>query len=163
MVQLTLSSSRVEFSRGKFDNWCVYIIKDGQKKKAPTDIDYFQFFKDLDENFPELNVYNVFVEIYNKTGKDLDLSVIEYICQVATNNDFEMDTLIRRKLEGYLVVIYMAMIAEENKANTKLGKRIKRLGMHNLLEDGMTAEESANASRGFPWRELDERMKDRGF
>jgi hypothetical protein len=57
----------------------------------------------------------------------------------------------------------MGMVSEENYPNTILGKRIKRLGVHQLLFDGMTAEEAANWSRDKPWRELDKASKDWGF
>lgn len=32
-------------------------------------------------------------------------------------------------------IIYLGMVAEENKLGTKLGKRIKRLGIHQVLYD----------------------------
>lgn len=43
-------------------------------------------------------------------------------------------------MEIWLNVLYAGMIAEENKENAVLGKRIKRLGMHQVLPDEMPPE-----------------------
>jgi hypothetical protein len=40
------------------------------------------------------------------------------------------------------------MVAEENYPGTKLGKRLKRLGVHQILIEGMKVETAANWSRG---------------
>jgi hypothetical protein len=55
------------------------------------------------------------------------------------------------------------MIAEENKENTHLGKRIKRLGMHQLLVEQADPLIVANYSRGMSWRAIDADCKARGF
>jgi hypothetical protein len=55
------------------------------------------------------------------------------------------------------------MIAEENKENTKLGKRIKRLGMYQTLVEKLDPFLAANFSRGMKWQEIDEECHKRGF
>ena len=55
------------------------------------------------------------------------------------------------------------MIAEENKAFTKLGKRIKRLGVYTLLIEKKPLKYSTNFMRGKRWREIDKLCKERGF
>ncbi len=60
-------------------------------------------------------------------------------------------------------ILYMGMLAEENKEGTRLGKRIKRLGVHKLLLEGQTVNESANFMRGMNWRQIDALCKERGF
>ena len=57
----------------------------------------------------------------------------------------------------------MGMLAEENKAFTRLGKRIKRLGMHKLLIENETVADAANFMRGMGWRQIDAMCKERGF
>ena len=66
-------------------------------------------------------------------------------------------------LELIYSILYMGMIAEENKENTILGKRIKRLGMYQTLIENVPAEISANYSRGMKWHELDKECNKRGF
>jgi hypothetical protein len=55
------------------------------------------------------------------------------------------------------------MIAEENKANAILKKRVKRLGVHQVLVLGMPPSEAAKFSNGKKWRDLDAIMKSNGF
>jgi len=55
------------------------------------------------------------------------------------------------------------MIAEERKANTRLGKRIKRLGIHALLMESVSVANAANFMRGMGWREIDRLCRERGF
>lgn len=60
-------------------------------------------------------------------------------------------------------IIYLGMVAEENKVGTKLGKRIKRLGIHQVLYDRYFPTAAANFSRGLPWTRIDNECKLRGF
>lgn len=55
------------------------------------------------------------------------------------------------------------MIAEENKDYAILKKRIKRLGMHQILIEKISPEKASNFSRGRNWRELDKICKEYGF
>jgi hypothetical protein len=55
------------------------------------------------------------------------------------------------------------MIAENNKLNTKLGKRIKRLGLHTLLIDGKSIDYSVSFMRGMSWKDIDLLCKSKGF
>lgn len=57
----------------------------------------------------------------------------------------------------------MGMIAENRKVNTRLGKRIKRLGVHEILIDNLTVNYAANNTRGIEWEEIDIMCKKRGF
>ena len=45
----------------------------------------------------------------------------------------------------------MGMITEENKRNTRLGKRIKRLGMHQVLIEEIQPAIAVNFSRVMGW------------
>ena len=58
-VSLECSNSKVIFDKGRFDAWCVYVVTE-REKVAPKDIDYFSFFKELDEKYSHLNVYDAF-------------------------------------------------------------------------------------------------------
>ncbi len=71
------------------------------------------------------------------------------------NDSLEMDIL--------FTIIYAGMVAEENKANMVLKKRIKRLGMHQSLIENTPADYAANFSKGKKWRELDTLCRQRGF
>ena len=57
----------------------------------------------------------------------------------------------------------MTLVSEENCRNTRLGKRIKRLGIYEMLYSGRTVEDAANFMRGMSWKEIDVLCKERGF
>ncbi|MBX2965337.1 MAG: hypothetical protein KF845_04265 [Cyclobacteriaceae bacterium] len=77
-----------------------------------------------------------------------------------TNTYNENDKII---VEQWFTVIYAGMIAEENKRFSILKKRVKRLGMHQVLKLNMSAKDAAKFSYEKKWKELDEIMKPLGF
>ena len=158
--ELTLSKAKVVFQKGSFDDYCVYVIN-SSTKVAPLDLDYFKFMKYLAGKVGKETVYNYFVDIYDKTSKVVVSEVLDLIVkQTKSLCVSERDAMI---YEGYMTVIYFAMVAEENKAHTKLGKRIKRLGMYELIMLDKPAHIAANSSRGVRWRDLDKKMVEYGF
>jgi hypothetical protein len=148
----------IEFDSGCFDGWCVFVTTPANNRFAPTDVQYFTRLKELSEKFGPRKIYDDFVVIYNRTNKSVDLKVFELISVLS--RFYESDSA---EMELWLNVIYAGMIAEENKENAILKKRIKRLGLHQVLIDGMPPEKAAVFSKGKKWKELDEIMKQKGF
>ena len=102
--------------------------------------------------------YTLFVDVYNMTGKEIDDDCLDKITEIT--KEYGKESI---RMDVVMTILYMAMIAEERKENSILGKRIKRLGLHSLLFDDMTVRESANFMRGKKWRELDKMCRERGF
>ena len=148
----------IEFDAGSFDNWCVYITKPGGERFAPTDVQYFSRLKKLGEKYGHRKIYDDFVVIFNRTFKNIDPAVFDLISVLS--KFYEDDSL---EIEIWFNVLYAGMIAEENKENAILKKRIKRLGMFQLLIEGLNPEIAANFSKGKKWKELDLLMKSKGF
>ena len=143
--------SYLEFRQGSFDNWC-----DSGKEfyGYPKDTEYFTYMQDLYPRFP--SIYNAFLLIY-------DLTDAEYSDRLATTITLisqEISSEFNYYIDLCLSLLYMGMVAEENKENTKLGKRIKRLGVHLLLFENYTPEKAANSLKGVSWQKLN---KERGF
>lgn len=148
----------IEFDSGCFDGWCVFVTTPGSLRFAPTDVQYFTRLKKLSEKFGPQKVYDDFVVIFNRTTKNVDQKVFELI--TVLSRFYDTDVV---EMELWLNVIYAGMIAEENKENAILKKRIKRLGLHQVLIDGMPPEKAAVFSKGKKWKELDEIMRMKGF
>ncbi|MBF0378072.1 MAG: hypothetical protein HQK72_11390 [Desulfamplus sp.] len=151
-------NSIIEFDRGAFDDWCVYLKRHNQTRYAPKDIQYFGILKNLGTIYGNRQIYDDFVKIYNNTNWQIDSKVI--------NNIIEISSYYREHSNEiciWLTVIYAGMIAEENKENAILKKRIKRLGLHQVLIEGFAPDYAANFSRGRKWRELDTICKSKGF
>ena len=128
LIKIINNQIRVEFDTGSFDNWCVYLTKPGMTRYAPTDIEYFSWLKQQALVFGAAKIYNDFISFYECTGKEIDLIILDKITTLS--NDYGS---VSEEVDTWLTLIYAGMIAEENKANAILKKRLKRLGMHQLL------------------------------
>ena len=149
--------SSIGFGRGKIDNFCVY-VKDETGVRAPLDTEYFQFIHDLATEHGTLAVYNAFKKIYDVAEKELLPEAISVIDQVS-----ERFSASKLKPEFYFSILYLCMVAEQNYPNTRLGKRLKRLGLYQLLFEEMNVHEAANWSRGKSWRVIADECEKRGF
>lgn len=127
-------------------------------RKPPKDTDYFEFLLNLTNKYSVEKVYSDYVQVYNWTGKQPSQDVLNRISTLSASygdNALAVDVV--------FTILYMAMIAEERKAYTKLGKRIKRLGIHALLIENVPVNSAANFMRGMGWREIDNLCRQRGF
>ena len=156
-VQEFPDGSRVEFDAGQFDSWCVYVTRPAQPRHAPRDAQYFAELKRLHAQFPR--VLADFIEVFDRTTRRVEAGVLARISELVA----QYPQNVRADVAVLLTVLYAAMIAEENRAHAPLGKRIKRLGVHQVLVEGRPADEAANFSRRRPWRELDRLCRERGF
>lgn len=148
----------VEFDRGSFDDWCVFLTRPTQARYAPKDNEYFSFFIELASRHGAQKVYNDFIGIYNLTTTSIDEPILELITQISNtyNDDSE-------EVDIWFTIIYSGMVAEENKQYAILKKRVKRLGMYQILFNVLSPYEAANFAKGKKWRELDAIMKPLGF
>lgn len=148
----------VEFDNGSFDDWCVYVAGENIPRHAPTDVHYFNELSKLGHIYGHKKIYNDFLQFYEQTTADLNQKIIDGISGIASS--YSENSL---EIELWFTVIYAGMVAEENKKNAILKKRVKRLGMYQLLIEKQSAEYAANFSKGKKWKELDETMKTLGF
>jgi hypothetical protein len=148
----------IEFDSGCFDGWCVFVTNPGTRRFAPTDVQYFTRIKQISQKLGPQKIYDDFVVIYNRTTKTIDPKVFDLILALCKFYDEDA-----AEMELWFNVLYAGMIAEENKENAILKKRIKRLGIHQVLMDGISPEKAAVFSKGKKWRELDEIMLEKGF
>ena len=129
---------------GKFDNYCVFI--DGY---APRDEEYFNFFIEKSKIYGKDKIYSDFKYIYSKTGKDIDKEILTNIEKFSSH--YKNDAI---DFERWFTIIYLGMIAEENKKNAILGKKIKGLAMYQIMMVNFSAKEAANYSKGKKASEL---------
>lgn len=148
----------VEFDRGTFDDWCVWVRDRRGRRTAPKDERYFTILQRLGRKHGAERLYADFVRIFDLTTKEIDPKVADLITEISLQ--YGEDSL---KMDTWLTVIYGGMIAEENKEGAILKRRIKRLGMHQILMEGMPPREAANFSKGMKWKELDSLCKAKGF
>ena len=145
------------FDKGVFDEWCVY-IKESDKSFAPTDEAYFTRLQELASTHTAHQIYSDFVKIYDITFTEISDTAIELIAELAEK--YGQDA---KEIRKWFTVIYAGMVAEENKARKILGKRIKRLGIYQILIQGRSVKNAVSYSKGKNWRYLDEIMQLHGF
>lgn len=158
LIKQFLDGSFLEYDRGKFDSWCIYFTKSNGNRCPPRDVDYFNELKSFAGVYGIQKVYDDYVRVYDMTGASVDRDVLNSISTIA--NSYGKDAL---QIDVIFSILYMGMIAEERKANTKLGKRIKRLGVYVLLIEGRNVSDAANFMRGMEWRDIDRLCQERGF
>ena len=158
LIKSFSDGSYLEYDRGNFDDWCVYMVESNGSRKPPLDIDYFTDIKELSVKYGADAIYSAYILVYDNTGKVVDNNGL--IAAERASLNFSDEQLRMHKI---FTILYMAMIAEENKRFTKLGKRIKRLGIHKLLFENVPVNEAANFMRGLGWREIDFLCRERGF
>lgn len=150
--------SFVKYTRGNFDDWCVMLRNSNYERICPKDIDYFSFLKKWAKHFGEEQIYNDFVTIYNHTNNTIDERVLSLITSLSKFYGNQAT-----KFDKVFTIIYMGMVAEENKDNTHLGKRVKRLGMYKLLMQNKNAKVSSCCMCGKNWKEIDKMCCAYGF
>ena len=158
LIKIINNRIGIEFDTGSFDNWCVYLTKPSLARYAPTDVEYFSWMKQQAKIFGAAKIFNDFISIYELTGKEIETVILDKITTLS--KDY---SAISEEMDTWFTIIYAGMIAEENKANAILKKRIKRLGMHQLLLENYKPEDAANFSKNKKWQELDAIMKRKGF
>lgn len=150
--------SILEYDRGTFDEWCIYLTRPTATRHAPKDVEYFLQLQNFSKKYNAETIYKDFVSVYDMVGTKLTATALEHINKISSKyggNALELEILFN--------IVYAGMVAEENKANTRLGKRIKRLGIHQTLLENMPASQAANFSRNKKWRDIDAECKQRGF
>ena len=103
-------------------------------------------------------VYADFVIVFDGTDKLLDPELLARISTFSL--DYTQDAL---RADIVFTLLYAGMLAEENKAFAPLGKRIKHLGVYQVVMEGMRPREAATFSVGRPWQELAKLCESRGF
>ena len=96
------------------------------------------------------------MKIYDLARYDYDETEAYVVIQ-------ELDKTYTEDTENRWRKFYMTMVAEERKENTILGKRIKMLGVYNVLFDNLNPVYTAKYMRGMRWYELEELMIERGI
>jgi len=158
LIKRFADESVLEFDQGNFDEWCIFLTRPGHPRFAPRDWQYFTRLQQLAAAYGTAKVYTDFVAIFHATTKALDPELIMQIS--AISQDYALHAL---RADIVFSLLYAGMLAEENKAFAPLGKRIKRLGVHQVILEEMPPHEAATFSIGRSWHTLAKLCESRGF
>ena len=158
-IKTFADGTSLEYDNGKFDEWCVYLRSaDGGTRRALRDVEYFTRALELSQAHGVDVFYADFVAVYDATTgtmTDTIHTMIDGLCV-----KYGDDGLSTNKV---LTTLYATMVAEEMKAFAVLKKRIKRLGLYQVLFEDMAVEDAAVFSKGKKVAELAPLCKARGF
>lgn len=146
-AKLSGGMNTVEFDEGKIDKWAIKL------NHYPADLEYFSTLRTLTEMFNPKDLYESFVQVYDLTNKEIEINTLEKISEICMEYwipDTEPGKYIKLYadvLETILVTLYYGMIAEQNKENAILGKRVKRLGVYQVLFTDMGIIDITNYSK----------------
>ncbi|MEG0963247.1 MAG: hypothetical protein RSF88_10370 [Lachnospiraceae bacterium] len=121
-------------------------------------MEYFSFFIERAHRYGSEKIYRDYVSIYDQTTSIINKNVLDEIENISQTYDEE-----RCDFAIWFSVIYMGMVTEKNKKNAVLKKRIKRLGMYQIMFENMRAGDAAFFSKGKKVAELDPLRRNRGF
>lgn len=124
-----------------------------QKRYAPRDAVYFAQLLQYGNKHGARRIYDDFISIYDLSDQVLKDDVFKHIHDISQK--FGEDSL---EIEILYSILYMGMVAENNKKNTVIKKRVKRLGVHQVLVDGMPPQEAANFSKKYLWQNSPQKM-----
>lgn len=163
VMPLRYGGEYIFFSKGTVDNWCAYTAKyvDGELKCCmPLDKYYFELLEIIGGLNKENRwaLYSDMKMLFAYTGRSVNPDVVRLIGTMADRYGFFADIAY-----NCFMHVYYGMIAEENKAGTKLGKLIKLLGIYYLLIGGKTVDEAAECEYGVPWTKLKEECDQRNI
>lgn len=158
MVKRFSNGAFLDYGVGNFDDKCVFLTTPDGKCKPPKDEEYFCDLKTYADKYGVDRIYGDYLCVYDMVHKDVEEESLQRISAISST--YAEDAI---NIDIMFSILYMAMIAEECKLYTKLGKRIKRLGIHMLLFENKTVSEAANCMRGMNWRDIDVLCKQRGF
>lgn len=151
--------SSYKFVFGSFDPWCVEYFKNNEAQERITDEISFKALLVYGKKVGYHNEYEDFVEIYNMMSDGIDETEISKRIEIISEK-YEEYKLKVNKLFHFL---FMCMIAEDNKKRTVLGKRIKRLGVHRLLIEGISPKVAANETKHVKSNKISNMCTERGF
>jgi hypothetical protein len=138
------------YDRGSFDEYRVSFYDNKlHHRSSPHDAQFFNFLLKMGQ--PE-TVWQMIVSLARQIDKHTEFQNI--------NLPKLSGSLEEEKVFSALAA---AMMAEERKAKTKLGKRVKLLGCHQVLIQKIPPRVAAKWSRGKPWKEIAVECEKWGF
>jgi hypothetical protein len=154
-IQILLDEPvKIVRERGRIDDWLITV--DGKWVK---DEDYFQWLLNLTQFFEENVLYDLFVDVYNCVGFQFDKNFysieLPYLIEKRLGNIWYSASDIYEEVFKVYAVLYAVLLAEQNRFYkdtnriypVPVKKRIKRLGVFQILKLGMSANEAARYSK----------------
>jgi hypothetical protein len=124
---------------------------------APTDAQCFEWFKLYSKIYDNSYIYEDFRRIYVHVDENIDVDVLNYITLISSK--YGKDEL---GLNIAFSTIYATMVSGE-KTGDKFNKKLKLLGLHQTIIEGLDSDAAATFSIGASKEYLERECQKRGF
>ncbi|MBU2115362.1 MAG: hypothetical protein KKE94_16485 [Gammaproteobacteria bacterium] len=156
LIANLLDKTRLVFSQGRFDSWCIYHLRNGFAH-AIRDEEVFALMQKYTYTQQRFTLYQDFLTVFKLVTNEINCGLVNNITRISMKYEAPGE------VQFILMFLYAGMVAEENKEKAILKKYIKRLGVHQVLIECMLPKMAANYSRQKKWRELQLECEARGF
>lgn len=150
-----LNGGRMMYVKGRFDAWMLDCKGVEYLSRFPRDEEIFELVISLAKQYGPANLLGEFNWIFWMTDSILSSTTLRYI--------ESRGKIYGQKFEIVFTFLYLSMVAEENKTHAPLGKRMKMLGIYQVLIEGADPFYASQFSKGKKVQELNEEMRKRGF
>lgn len=158
LIKKFTDGSVLEYAEGRFDGWCIYFSTPSASPSAIKDVEIFSGLDQLGQRIGSIKLYQDFLSVYEQTTADLNPIILRLTTDLSAKYPNQ-----EKRFDFLMTCLYAGMVAEENKEGAILRKRVKRLGVHQLLVEERPAIYAANFSRGKSWKEIEIECEVRGF
>ncbi|NTU81468.1 MAG: hypothetical protein HGA45_19155 [Chloroflexales bacterium] len=144
ILRLFRDGSRIEFGKGHLDRCSVYLARPNQAKVPAHEAESLVRLERLAHASSPQGLYNDFIVIYNRATHEPQpyvFDLIHAIARVYGEHSFEVEVA--------LALLYAEMVAIERRHRSRPGvKRHRRLGVHQVLVEGYSAQAAVAFSKG---------------
>lgn len=159
ILRLFHDGSRLEFGSGHLDRWSVYLSRPNAARAPAHEDERLDRLEQLAQSHCPRYLYEDYVVIYNRATHTIQPYVFDLIHSIARDyNDH------RFEVEVGLALHYAGMVAAEGRHRSRPGmKRQQRLGVHQVLVEGLSARMAATYCWGKHWPQIEAECVARGF
>lgn len=146
---------QIGFNHGKFDYWQVSYKRKNGDWIPPFDEEYFAWLKKSSEILGADKVYNDCFTIYNLCNNDYSSTNI-VVDKKVFDEIYKISLTYKNSINAELVfsILYMAMLSEERKEPSIVGKKIKMLAIYRLLKENVDIETVVNETRNIEFSKI---------
>ncbi|MEI8166966.1 MAG: hypothetical protein WCG26_11320 [Chloroflexales bacterium] len=159
ILRLFRDGTRLEFGKGHLDQWSVYLAHPLRVKTRPDEAESLARIERLTHTHSPQALYADFVVIYNRATHEPQFYVFDLIHAIA-----RVYGELNFEVEVALALLYAEMVALERRHRSRPGvKRHRRLGVHQVLVEGYSAQAAVAFSKHKAPAQVIAACAERGF
>lgn len=157
-VETTIGTNKKTIDTGIFVEYAITDFK----FDAPTDNDYMQEIRNLASKYGQNEVWRSFLKLYDSIPQQRGVAITRTMTRKVS--EIVAQYPCEKNLRLTFDCLLCAMIAENNREKTKLGKKIKALGIYqSIYELHLSIPQVTNYSKNKSWQWISKECQRRGI